>query len=173
MVLIIRMWILNVLCHQNASTLREVTHTAWLTDWLLVEDRNHISISSIFTLSSTDTPRLTQQLRSGRSGTSQILGKSDMSIYIVKYTCIHKQVLLKSEIKFTGTWLTEAPLLHCLSSPSSILLPLWSHCDSMLQEKIQHISKMLLLEFHLLFKNCMSQTALLQAAFKLGSTCSV
>lgn len=165
------MWILNFLCHQKATMLREVTHTAWLTDWLLVEDRNQISISNIFTLSSTDTPRLTQQLCSGRSDTSQILGKSDLSIYTVKYTHICKEVHFRSEIQCTRTWLAEVRLLRCLSLPSSILLPPWSHCDFLLQENknLAGISKTLLLQFHLLFKNCVSQTASLQAAFKSES----
>jgi hypothetical protein len=41
------------------------------------------------------------------------------------------------------------------------------------KKNLASISKTLLLQFHLVFKNCISQTALLQAAFKVQSICNV
>jgi hypothetical protein len=50
-----------------------------------------------------DTPRLTQYLRSGRSGDSHILFKSELSVPEVNYVCISKGVCLKSQVRHTGT----------------------------------------------------------------------
>jgi len=44
----------------------------------------------------TDTPQFMWYLHSGKSGISQILYKSELSIHMVKYICMYKTVKLKS-----------------------------------------------------------------------------
>lgn len=72
----------------------------------------------------TDTTRHTQQLLSGKSGSSRILPKSKFNTHEVTHVRVKHGVLLKRKLQYTWTpwavtWWTTPPL----SSPSSVLPP--------------------------------------------------
>lgn len=68
---------------------------------------------------STDIPQLAQHLYSGRSSTSKILHKWELSIHPVKYKCVYKALQLEAKLQHPGTrFVTVKQPYHLCYCPS-------------------------------------------------------